>query len=34
MKNYANLGLDYKVNYFIAESKRRLAEEESKKNKK
>jgi outer membrane protein assembly factor BamD len=34
MKNYANLGLDYKVNYFIAESKRRLTEEESKKNKK
>ena len=34
MKNYANLGLDYKVNYFITESKRRLAEEESKKNKK
>jgi outer membrane protein assembly factor BamD len=34
MKNYANLGLDYKVNYFITESKRRLAEEESKKIKK
>lgn len=34
MKNYANLGLDYKTNYFISETKRRLAEEESKKSKK
>jgi outer membrane protein assembly factor BamD len=28
--DYANLGLDYKVNYFIGEIKRRLAEEEAK----
>ena len=34
MKNYANLGLDYKVNYFISETKKRLAEEETKNNKK
>ena len=29
-RDYANLGLDYKVNYFIDETKRRLAEEEAK----
>ncbi len=34
MQNYANLGLDYKVNYFISETKKRLAEEEAKRNKK
>lgn len=30
-KEYANLGLDYKISYFISETKRRLAEEEAKK---
>jgi outer membrane protein assembly factor BamD len=30
-RDYANLGLDYKVNYFIAETKKRLAHEEVKK---
>ena len=30
-RDYANLGLDYKVNYFIGETKKRLAEEETKK---
>jgi outer membrane protein assembly factor BamD len=30
-KDYANLGLDYKVSYFIQETKKRLAEEEAKK---
>ena len=30
-KNYANLGLDYKVDYFIQETKKRLAVQESKK---
>lgn len=30
-KEYANLGLDYKVGYFIGETKRRLAEEETRK---
>jgi len=34
MRNYANLGLDYKVNYFISETKKRIAEEEAKKKKK
>jgi outer membrane protein assembly factor BamD len=34
MRNYANLGLDYKVNYFIGETKKRLAEEEAKRKKK
>jgi outer membrane protein assembly factor BamD len=34
MRNYANLGLDYKVNYFISETKKRIAEEEAKRNKK
>jgi len=34
MRNYANLGLDYKVNYFISVTKKRLAEEEAKRNKK
>jgi outer membrane protein assembly factor BamD len=29
-RDYANLGLDYKVNYFIDEIKRRLVEEEAK----
>lgn len=29
-REYANLGLDYKVNYLIQETKRRLAEEEAK----
>jgi len=33
-RDYANLGLDYKVNYFIGETKKRLAEEEAKKDKK
>ena len=28
-KEYANLGLDYKVNYFISETKKRLADEEA-----
>jgi outer membrane protein assembly factor BamD len=31
IKEYANLGLDYKVSYFISETKRRLAEEEARK---
>jgi len=31
-RDYANVGLDYKVGYYIGESKRRLAEEEAKKN--
>ena len=26
-RNYANLGLDYKIDYFIDETKRRLAQE-------
>lgn len=30
-REYANVGLDYKVNYYIIESKRRLAVEEAKK---
>jgi outer membrane protein assembly factor BamD len=30
-REYANVGLDYKVSYYIIESKRRLAEEEAKK---
>jgi outer membrane protein assembly factor BamD len=30
-RDYANLGLDYKVAYFIGETKRRLAEEEARK---
>jgi len=30
-RDYANLGLDYKVSYFIGETKRRLAEEEARK---
>jgi outer membrane protein assembly factor BamD len=29
-RDYANIGLDYKVNYFIAETKRRIAEKETK----
>jgi len=29
-RDYANIGLDYKVNYFIDETKKRLAEEEAK----
>lgn len=33
-RDYANLGLDYKVSYFIGETKKRLAEEEAKKDKK
>lgn len=32
-REYANVGLDYKVNYYIIESKRRLAAEEAKKKK-
>lgn len=32
-RDYANVGLDYKVGYYISESKRRLLEEEAKKNK-
>jgi outer membrane protein assembly factor BamD (BamD/ComL family) len=32
-RDYANVGLDYKVGYYISESKRRLAEEEAKKKK-
>lgn len=28
-KDYANVGLDYKVNYFIVETKRRIAEKEA-----
>ena len=31
VRDYANVGLDYKVSYYIIESKRRLAEEEAKK---
>jgi outer membrane protein assembly factor BamD len=31
VREYANVGLDYKVSYYIIESKRRLAEAESKK---
>jgi outer membrane protein assembly factor BamD len=30
-RDYANLGLDYKVNYFIGETKKRLAQVEVKK---
>jgi len=30
-KNYAGAGLDYKVEYFIGETKKRLAEEQAKK---
>ena len=30
-KEYANVGLDYKVNFFIAETKRRIAEADAKK---
>jgi len=30
-RDYANVGLDYKVGYYIGESKRRLVEEEAKK---
>jgi len=30
-RDYSNVGLDYKVNYFIAETKRRIAEAEAKK---
>lgn len=30
-KNYANVGLDYKVNFFIGETKKRIAEEEARK---
>ena len=30
-KDYPNLGLDYKVSYFVGETKRRLVEEEAKK---
>jgi outer membrane protein assembly factor BamD len=33
VREYANIGLDYKVSYYIIESKRRLAEEEAKKKK-
>ncbi|MEN6319051.1 MAG: outer membrane protein assembly factor BamD [Syntrophaceae bacterium] len=33
-RDYANLGLDYKVSYFIGETKKHLAEEEAKKEKK
>jgi outer membrane protein assembly factor BamD len=29
-RDYTNIGLDYKVNYFIAETKRRIAEKEAK----
>ena len=29
-KEYANLGMDYKVSYFISETKKRLAEKKSK----
>jgi outer membrane protein assembly factor BamD len=29
-RDYANIGLDYKVNYFIGETKRRIAESEGK----
>jgi outer membrane protein assembly factor BamD len=32
-RDYANLGLDYKVAYFIGETKRRLAEEDARKEK-
>ncbi len=32
-KNYANLGLDHKISYFIDETKKRLAEEEIQKEK-
>jgi outer membrane protein assembly factor BamD len=32
-KEYANVGLDYKVSYYILETKRRLAEEEAKQKK-
>lgn len=31
VREYANVGLDYKVSYYIIESKRRLVEEEAKK---
>jgi outer membrane protein assembly factor BamD len=31
IKDYANVGLDYKVSYFIAETKRRIAEEDARK---
>ena len=30
-REYANVGLDYKVNYYIAETKRRIAEADAKK---
>jgi len=30
-RDYANIGLDYKVNYFIVETKRRIAEADAKK---
>jgi len=30
-RNYANVGLDYKVNYFIVETKRRISEADAKK---
>jgi outer membrane protein assembly factor BamD len=30
LREYANVGLDYKVSYYLIESKRRLAEEEAK----
>jgi outer membrane protein assembly factor BamD len=30
-KDYANLGLDYKVSYFIGETKKRIADEEARK---
>ncbi len=29
-KNYANIGLDYKVNFFISETKKKIADEEAK----
>ncbi len=34
LRDYANLGLDYKVNYFIGETRKRLVQEEAKGNKK
>jgi outer membrane protein assembly factor BamD len=33
VRDYANVGLDYKVGYYIGEAKRRLADEEKKKKK-
>jgi outer membrane protein assembly factor BamD len=31
IKNYANIGLDYKANFFIGETQKKIAEEEARK---